>query len=208
MKHLLALSLILFSALSTAAMTSPCGKTGMTALRANSGSGFLFFIYREKPDLYFELTGNKISFPSGTNGPRRFVIDGTMYESLLVKPADFLKSEKLGSDLDVLKKHQAYEFEYMQTTSTPLRKLVEVGPRVKAASGKQPEFTFYLWEAVDPKDQNGARQMFLTTVSEGDVVVLTAIVRDGAGENTVVQAFQTYAASFQHVLKKEDCPER
>lgn len=187
-------------------MTSPCGKSGMTALRANDGSGFLFFVFRDKPDLYFELSGNQISFPNGTNGPRRFVIDGLLYESLTVNPADFMKSEKAASDLDLLKKHRAYEFDYMQTTATPLRKLVELGQRMKPASQGQPEFTFYLWKAVAPREQNGARQMFLTTVSAGEVIVLTAIVRDDAGEDAALKAIQSYAMSFQHVLRKEDCP--
>ena len=204
MKHLCALTLLFISVLST----EPCGKTRMTVLRANAGGGFLFYIFRENSDLYFALAGAEISFPSGTNGPRRFMIDNVLYETLLVKPADFMKSEKGGSDLDILKKHQAYEFDYMQKTTTPLRKLVELGPRTKAAAGAQPAFTFYLWQAVDPRDQNGARQFFLTTVSSGEVVVLTAIVRDDAGEDAAMKAFQSYAASFQHVLKKEDCPEK
>lgn len=196
--------LMLFS--SASAVPSPCGKSGMTALRANDGSGFLFYVFREGPDLYFALTGKQISFPNGTNGPRRFIIDGILYESLLVKPSEFMKLENGVADLDILKKHQTYEFNFMQGTPTPLRKLVELGPREKDAANGQPSFTFYLWEAVDPRDQNGARQYFLTTVTSGDVVVLTAIVRDRSAEDAAMQAFERYASSFQHVLKKEQCP--
>ena len=180
----------------------------MTSLRANDGSGFLFYVFRESPDLYFALTGKQISFPNGTSGPRRFIIDGILYESLLVKPAEFMKPDKGVADLDVLKKHQTYEFDHMQKTPTPLRKLVELGPRVKAAANGQPSFTFYLWEALDPRDQSGTRQYFLTTVSAGEVVVLTAIVRDQLAEDTAMQAFESYSGSFQHVLKKKDCPDK
>ena len=188
------------------ASPSPCGKSGMTALRANDGSGFLFYVFRDGPDLYFGLTGKQVSFPNDTNGPKRFIIDGILYENLIVKPSEFMKSEKGLSDLDILKKHQAYEFEYMQKTPTPLRKLVEVGPRVKGARNGQPSFTFYLWEAMNPQDEKGARQYFLTSVSAGEVVVLTAIVPNQSAEDLAMQAFESYVSSFQHVLKKEQCP--
>ncbi|MCU1268159.1 MAG: hypothetical protein JWM21_4477 [Acidobacteria bacterium] len=209
MKFKLGAVLLLFMLGSSAsAAPSPCGKNGMTSLRANDGSGFLFYVFRESPDLYFALTGKQISFPNGTSGPRRFIIDGNFYENLMVQPTDFMKPEQGVADLDILKKHQAYEFDYMQKTPTPLRKLVELGPRVKAAANGQPGFTFYLWAALDPRDQNGARQYFLTTVSAGEVVVLTAIVRDQSANDRAMQAFESYANSFQHVLKKKDCPEK
>lgn len=188
-------------------MSSPCERTGFTALRADDGGGYLFYIFREGPDIYFAIGGQKISFPEGTEGPRRFDVDGVYYESLLVKPSEFMKPELRLSDLDILKKHKAYDFEYMQKTPTPLKQAVELGPREKAAAGGQPNLTFFLWKAVDPKDANGTRQYFLTTVSGGEVVVLTAIVRNQEADDTAMQAFQTYANSFQHVLKKEQCPE-
>lgn len=187
---------------------SPCGKNGMIALRADDGGGFLFYVFREGPDLYFALTGEQISFPDGLSGPRRLLIDGILYESLLVKPAEFVKVEKGAADLDILKKHQAYEFEHLLKTPTPLRRFVEIGPREKAAANGQPSFTFYLWKAEDPSDPKGARQYFLATVSAGEVVVLSAIVRDQSKEGAAMGAFQSYANSFQHVLRREDCPEQ
>lgn len=54
----------------SSALPHPCGKDGMTALRASDNSGFLFYLFREGPDIYFALTGKQISFPNGTNGPR------------------------------------------------------------------------------------------------------------------------------------------
>ena len=179
----------------------------MTVLRANDSSGFLFYLLRQGPDLYFALPGKKVSFPNGLSGPRRFLVDGILYESLLVNPAQFMKIEKPLTDLVVLKKHQTYEFDFMQKTATPLRKLVELGPRTKPAARGQPDFTFYLWIAIDPRDENGPRQYFLTTVSAGEVVVLTAMVRNQAGDDAAIAAFESYTSSFQHILKKEDCPE-
>ena len=105
-RRILFLSLI-FS-ISVVARSSPCGNDGMTALRANDGDGFLFFLFREGPDVFFSIGGHEISFPQGTDGPRRFVVDGVFYESLLVEPAEFMKVEKNTSDLDVLKQHQKY----------------------------------------------------------------------------------------------------
>src|SRR5262249_35721191 len=156
--------------ISAYAPSSPCGTGGMTVLRANEGSGFLFYVFREGPDLYFELSGKQISFPNGLTGPRRSLIDGILYETLLVKPTVFMKPEKGVSELEILKKHRAYEFDYMQKTQTPLKRLVEIGSREKPAANGQPGFTFYLWEAADPRDEEGARQYFLTTVSGGEVV--------------------------------------
>ena len=203
-----ALLLLLISFSSSSALPSPCGKSGWTGLRANDGSGFLFYIYREEPDVFFELTGKQISFPNGAKTPPQFIVDGIFYEIILVKPTEFMKPENGVADLDILKKHQTYEFDYMQKTPTPLRKLVELGPRVKAASNGQPRLTFYLWEAADPHDQNGSHQYFLTTVSAGSVVVLTAIVRDQSADDIAMPAFESYLRSFQLVLKKKDCPDK
>jgi hypothetical protein len=200
-------ALILLVAIAPTALSGPCGKDGMTVLRADDGSGFLFFVFREKPDLYFEVPGKQISFPNGLEGPRRFLVDGTLFESLLVKPTEFMKLEKDPRDLDILKQHQAYEFAFIQKTASPLKKLVELGPRMKKAANGQPDFTFYLWQASDPADLKGTRQYFLTTVTAGEVVVLTAIVRDDVADGNAMQVFQSYASSFQHVLKKEQCPE-
>lgn len=188
------------------ASASPCGKDGMTALRANDGNGFLFYVFRNGPDIYFALTGKQISFPNGTDGPRRFLIDGIFYESLTVKPKEFMKSEKDVADLDILKRHQAYETEHIKTTASPLKEFEELGARTKPAGNGQPGFTFHLWVARAPGDTKGTRQFFLTTVSNGDVVVLTAIVRDLSAVDSAMESLQSYAASFQHVLKKEDCP--
>lgn len=204
MKCVILLLILLVSSIH--ALASPCGTDGMTVLRADDGSGYLFYVYREGPDIYFQLPGKEISFPDGTHGPLRVFIDGIFLEVLLVKPAEFMKPEKGVSDLDILKKHKTYEFDYMQKTPTPLREFVELGPREKPATNGQPGFTFYLWAAADPKDK-GTRQYFLTTVTAGEVVELTAIVSKGS-EEAAMQAFEFYAGSFQHVLKKEQCPEK
>lgn len=136
----------------------------------------------------------------------RFVIDGVSYESLLVNPKAFTQSEKGLADLEILKRHQRYEFDYMKTTPTPLKQMVELGPRTKPAANGQPNLTFYLWLAKAPDDEKGTRQYFLTTVSNNEVVVLTAIVPNQTAEQLAMESFQSYASSFQHVLKKEDCP--
>ena len=187
-------------------VAEPCGKDGMTALRANNGSGFLFYLLRNGPDIYFALGGKEISFPNGTNGPRRFVIDNIMYESLIVKPKEFIGSEQGLADLEILKRHQRYEFSHMQSTPTPLKEFVELGARTKRAAAGQPGFTYYLWIATTPNDPKGARQYFLTTVSNSEVVVLTAIVKNETAAGLAMQTFESYVSSFQHVLKKEDCP--
>jgi hypothetical protein len=97
-----------------------------------------------------------------------------------------------------------YEWDFTQKAPTPLRKLDELGPRVKAASKGQPAFTFYLWAARDPKDLHGSRQYYLTTVSGGDVVVRTAIVGNDTQDDIAFQAFESYITYFQHVLDNKE----
>jgi uncharacterized protein YbgA (DUF1722 family) len=193
---------------SAAAFPSPCAKSGWTGLRADDGSGFIFYVYRDAPDIYFLLTGVQTSFPDKSKTPPQFFIDGVFYQTLLVKPSQFMKVEKGVADLDILKQHQKYEWDFMQKTPTPLRKLDELGPRVKAASSEQPSFTFYLWAAVDPKDAHGSRQYFLTTVSKGDVFVLSAMVANDTQANLAFDAFESYISYFQHILSKKDCPDK
>jgi hypothetical protein len=187
---------------------SPCAKSGWTGLRANDGRGFILYVYRDAPDIYFLLSGRQISFPDKSKTPPQFFIDGVFYQTLLVKPSEFMKIEKGVTDLDILKQHQKYEWEFMQKTATPLRKLDELGPRVKAASKGQPTFTFYLWTTLDPNDPHGGRQYFLTTVSNGDVVVLSAMVGNDAQDNLALEALESYISHFQHVLNKKDCPQK
>ena len=208
MKLLLGLLLLLTGFVSATAFPSPCAKSGWTALRANDGSGFILYLYRDGPDFGFELSGRQISSLDKSKSPLQFFIDGVFYQTLIVKPSEFMKVEKGVADLDILKQHEKHEWDYMQKTPTPLRKIDVLGPRVKAASNGQPAFTFYLWAARDPKDEHGARQYFLTTVSGGDVVVLSAMVANDAQDNLAFNAFESYITSFQHVRDKKDCPEK
>jgi hypothetical protein len=208
MKLSLGALLLLTCFASASAFPWPCAKSGWTGLRANDGSGFIFYIYRDAPDVYFLLSGRQISFPDKSKTPPQFFIDGIFYQTLIVKPSEFMKSNEGIADLDVLKAHEKYEWDFAQKTPTPLRKLDELGPRVKAASKGQPAFTFYLWAARDPKDLHGSRQYYLTTVSGGDVVVLTAIVANDAQDDVAFQAFESYITYFQHVLDKKNCPEK
>ena len=203
-----ALLFILIGFSSASAFPSPCAKSGWTGLRANDGSGFIFYLYRDAPDIYILLTGRQISFPDKSKTPPQFIIDGIFYQTLLVKPSEFMKVEKGVADLDVLKQHEKYEWNFTQKTETPLRQLDELGPRMKAASKGQPGFTFYLWAARDPKQPHGPRQYYLTTVSGGDVVVLTAIVSNDAQDDIAFQAFESYITYFQHVLDKKNCPDK
>ena len=179
----------------------------MTVVKADSGDQFVLYVFREGPDAAFQLPGNEISFPDGTARRKVFSIGSIVFETLFAKTADFIKAGETLSDLEVLKKHKDYEFGFVKKTPSPLTKLVEIGPRERPARGGQPGFTFYLWQIMNPKDANGASQYFLTTVSAGDVVVLSAIVPAAANENEALQAFQSYAASFQHILRKDQCPE-
>jgi hypothetical protein len=198
--------LLLTCFISTYAGALPCGTHGTPVLRANDGSGFLFFVLRKGPDIFFEIPGKEISFPHGLEGPRRSLIDEILYETVLFRFDEFMKVEKGMSDLDILKKHRAYEGDFIQKSPSPLKRVVELGPREKPGGNGQPGFTFYLWKAVDPGDAGGVRQYFLTTVSGGEVVVLSAIVSKQSLEGTAMRTFEAYATSFQHILKKQQCP--
>ena len=208
MKLLLGTLFLLTCFIPGAAFPSPCAKSGWTGLRANDGGGFIFYVYRDAPDIYFLLTGRQISFPDKSKTPPQFFVDGIFYQTVLVKTSEFMKVEKGVGDLDILKQHEKYEWDFLQQTPTSLRILDELGPRVKVASKGQPSFTFYLWAARDPKDPHGSRQYFLTTVSSGEVVVLSTVVANDAQDNVAFEAFESYITSFQHVLNKKDCPDK
>src|SRR5262249_5206773 len=130
--------------------------------------------FREGPDYAFQLPGKDVSFPNGLKGKRIFLLDEILFESLTVTISDFMKLRKGVADLEILKKHQKYEFDFLQKQTTSMMKLVELGPREKPAANGQPGFTFYLWEMIDPNNPSGSRQYFLSTVSGGEVVLLVA----------------------------------
>lgn len=201
--------LILFASiilLATPVWCTPCGTSGMTVVKADSGLQYILYLYREGPDVAYQVPGKEMTFPNGFTGPRMYNLDGVVFESLFVKTADFMPSTQGKSDLDILKAQQKFEVEYLQKAGGPLKSLVELGPRDRPAAGGQPAFTFYLWQMVDPKDLKGASQYYLTTVSSGEVAVLSAIVPNEAKTDVAMNAFQSYAGSFQHILRKQQCP--
>jgi hypothetical protein len=189
------------------AHSSPCGTSGMTVVKAFDGKQFVIYSFRKGADVAFQIPGSDISFPNGTSGPKRFIVDGVVFETLFVPVSDFLKTKEKLSDVDVLKKQREFEVDYLSKSPSPLTKSVELGPRERPANKQQPAFTFYLWQMINPRDERGARQYYLTTLSEGDVVVLSAIVADDSREAVAMMAFQSFASTFQHILVKEQCPE-
>ncbi len=64
----------------------------MTTLRVNDGGDFLF-ISSALLRTSISLRGKVISFP-GTDGPRRFLLDGIFYESLIIKPSEIAGVER------------------------------------------------------------------------------------------------------------------
>ena len=190
-----------------AVAASPCGTSGMTVVKADNGVQYALYAFREGPDVAFQLPGKEISFPNGTEGRKTFAIDGIHFETIFVKGDAFLKPGERLPDADMLKKHMDFEFDYIKKTPSPLSKLVEIGPRERPAGNGQPAFTFFLWHIMNPLDAKGTSQYFLTTVSSGEVTVLSAILPEASKEWVVMQAFQSYAGSFQHILRKAQCPE-
>jgi hypothetical protein len=205
-KILVGIALVSFG-LTAFAHASPCGTSGMTVVKAFDEKQFVIYSFRKSIDVAFQIPGSDISFPNGTSGPKRFIIDGVVFETLFVPVTDFLKTKEKLSDVDVLKKQREFEVEYLSKAPGPLTKFVELGPRERPASKQQPAFTFYLWQMINPRDEHGARQFYLTTLSEGDVVVLSAIVADDSREAAAMMAFQSFASTFQHILEKERCPD-
>lgn len=199
------LSLIISSNL----YANPCAKNGMDVLKANDGSGYIFYIYRKNTDLVFVIPGKEISFPSGFSGPKRFFIDGLLYEIVVVDESDFLKSKQYLSDDEVLNAHMAYEEKYiLDSHLSPLTKMVESGINVKSATATQPEFSFNLWQSKDPKNENGPSQYYVSTVTSGEVVYLSVISKSSNEASQVMGALHGYTDSFQHILNKQQCPKK
>src|SRR5688572_1871498 len=138
-----------------AAVASPCGKGGMTVVKAFSGDAFVIYSFRDGADVAFQLPGTDISFPNGLTGPKRFTVDGVYFETLFAKTDPFMKSAKGSSDIEILRKHREYEIEYIQKSASPLKSFVELGPRERPARNNQPAFTFYLWKMVGPSEPDG-----------------------------------------------------
>jgi hypothetical protein len=186
---------------------SPCGTDGMTVVKADGGGKYVVYAFREGPDVAFQIPGKDMSFPNGTTGPKIFTLDGVVFETLFVKTADFVKPTTGKSDMDILNAHREFDVAYIQKLGGPLQKFVELGPRERPAANGQPAFTFYLWQMIDPLKPRGPSQYFLTTVTGGEVAVLSAIVKDEPSVDVAMDAFQSYAGSFQHILRKTQCPD-
>jgi hypothetical protein len=193
--------------LSGRAMALPCATRGMDVLRANDGSGYIFYVYRDSVDFGFMLTGKTISFPEGFEGKKRFTIDGIVYEVVMLDPSIFMKNERNTSQSEMLKQYQEYTTDTIKKVGSPLTSITDLGSREKDGSNGKPGFIFHLFVAVKPLDPTGPREYFLSTISEGEVVVLSAIALTQAEDPSVTEAFELYAQTFKHIVDRQECPD-
>lgn len=201
--NLILATLLLF--VCTTASALPCKTKGLDVLKLSDGTGLMFFVYTENSDIVFSIPGQEISFPE-TDQQSRFYIDQILFEYTYVNVNDFLNS-KSPTALEVLKAHALYEQNYMKSVNAPLAEFVDYGERVKPASKTQPEFTFLLWQAKDPSNKAGASQYYLSTVSSGNVFLLSAIALNGK-EEQAKSALQYYAGTFHHISAIDQCPKK
>jgi hypothetical protein len=185
-----------------------CAAPGaVNVLKAIDGSGFIFYPSRSYGDTVFVLPGKEFHKDTGAPlGTTQFEIDGIHFQFLTTAKSQFVAPGKLGDDATVLAKHVAYEHKYAVSNGSPLREVQELGNRTKPADEHNPEFVFKLWLLKDPKQPDGVRQYFLTTVVGGEVAVLSAIVLGPQYEQQAISAFTKFASSLQFVPSEKACP--
>ena len=152
---------------------------GVAAIK--TGDGYL--VVWNRPDLHFTLglNGKDVRPMTGPGtGSVAFNVDGVVFQIQSVAISEFAKNarkQKL-SDQAILIAHRDWESQYLeQTAATKLN--VTTAPQ-QLSNGSQA----LLWKYDKPKTR-GSEQMYLTTVSGNNVVILNGVVAGKTPESAV-----------------------
>jgi hypothetical protein len=210
MKTLSSVALCCISLLASPAYAVQCASPGsLSLLKANDGSGYIFFPSRSYGDIVFVLPGREFKKDDGApQGTVQFFIDGIHYQFLTTAKSQFTSASQIADDLTILARHVQYEQQYVVKMGGRLTEIEELGNRNRPDAGGNPPHVFKLWLLKNPKEPNGARQYYLTTVVGDEVASLSAIVAGPAYEREAVSAFTKFASSFQFVPSETMCPPR
>jgi hypothetical protein len=196
------------SLLTSVAHAVQCAPPGsLNLLKANDGSGFIFYPSRSYGDTVFVLPGKEFRKDEGApQGTIQFFVDGIHYQFLTTPKSQFTSNGQSTDDPAILARHAQYERRYVLKVGGPLIEFEELGKRNKPATDGNPSFVFKLWLLKNPKEPNGPRQYYLTTVVGDEVASLSAIVLGPAYENQAISAFTKFASSFQFIPSERMCP--
>jgi hypothetical protein len=176
-KYFATILLLLISALRVVAAWQA---DGVAAIKTNDG----YVIVWNQPDIHFTVRAKgkdvrPMSRP-GT-GSVAFNVDGVIFQIQTVAISEFLKNKKQKSDEQaILLAHQNWETQYLEQT---------VGEKLKVTSAPQQLSNgsqALIWKYDKPKTR-GSEQMYLTTVSGNNVVILNGVISERSPESRVRQ---------------------
>jgi hypothetical protein len=138
---------------------------------------------------------------SGAN--RLIKVDNLAHEIVVVKIADFLKTQKAGDDSDILTAQAKYEQAYFKSHDSTFV-ITDFGFNHRAASEDFPSRTYFLWKKENAPDKPWGVQYLCATVVNDKVVVISIIPLNQEAEMTILTHIKHIAGSFD-ILSSELC---
>jgi hypothetical protein len=151
---------------------------GVAAIK--TGDGYL--VVWNQPDIHFTLTlkGKDVRPMGSPGGSAAFTVDGVVFQIQSVAISEFIKNarkQKL-TDQAILTAHRDWESQYLEHTVGTKLDVTTVPQQLSIGSPG------LLWKFDMPKTK-GSEQMYLTTVSGNNVVILNAFVAEKTPESAV-----------------------
>jgi hypothetical protein len=208
MKSLFAMAFCCVALAAGSVYAVQCAAPGsLNLVKANDGTGFIFYPSRSYGDTVFVLPGKEFRKDAeAPQGTVQFFVDEIHYQLLTTPKSQFISGDQSADDPTILARHAQYEYQFVLKAGGRLTEFEELGNRNKPADGGNPAFAFKLWLLKDPKESSGARQYYLATVVGDEVLCLSAIVMGPAYESQVISAFTKVASSLQFVPSEKMCP--
>ena len=182
-----------------------CPNTGETkVIKPNVGAGYNFYYLIGAKSFQYYLDGKNFSMLE-TNDPSRhfFRVDKLGFEVMLAPKSDFKKFIKKLTLRSLLEAQAQYEQDYFKELS-PNIVITDLGIKQQIDTNGAPGRFFLLWKKQNAvSDANGVQYLLSTPLDNNTVVVLSALILEGATESDVFAQLKTYTSRFNHVSSEQ-----
>lgn len=182
-------------------LDAQCPNTGETkVIKPRQGTGYYFYKFIGGASYVYFLDGKTFRFNDKDDpGKLLILIDDFAYEPILFNGADLAKYVHSKAESEILRDQAKHEQEYFKKT-VPSMAITDYGPSARKNADGSDGRLFYLWKKENSPGDKETRQYLVSTVVNGQVVVLSFMpLKTSVSEDEVFQQIQTYTSRFDVV---------
>jgi hypothetical protein len=202
MKLSCCVALLLLQLLSTWSVpASPqADASGISAIKTEDG----YLVVWNQPDIHFtlRLKGKDVRPMNSPGGSAAFNMSGVVFQIQSVAVSEFARNAKkqILTDQAILIAHRDWESQYLEHTVGTKLNVTTLPQQLSSGSPA------LLWKFDMPKTK-GTEQMYLTTVSGNNVVILNAFVAEKTSESAVQKLLLDTISTFTPSSQPDRRPE-